>query len=125
MWCIFLVVGLKLLLRRLWLAMLVTLAFYWMLNLPTVIGTSGHPGIDVTLTLLSVTLMMGGVIRMGLLAGSVAFYTKFLLGMAPWSLRVGDWRAEPTVFAVVIVAGIIAYGAWTATATAGPSARRA
>jgi serine/threonine-protein kinase len=119
MWCIFLVVGLKALLRRMWLAIAATLAFYLLLSVPEPVWSSTAPVVTAVTVAISVVLMIGSVIRFGLLVGAAAFLFKFVLSATPWSVTFTDWRSGPSLLVLTALAAIVCAAAWAAAAPAG------
>jgi serine/threonine-protein kinase len=121
MWCIFLVVGLKVLLRRMWLAIAATLAFYLLLSVPAAVWSSTAPIVTAVTVVISVVLMIGSVIQFGLLVGAAAFLFKFVLSATPWSVMFTDWRSGPSLLVFAVLTAIVCSAAWAA---AGPAAER-
>ncbi len=116
MWCIFLVVGLKTLFRRMWLAIATTLAFYLLLSVPQAIWSSTAPIVTAVTAIVSVMLMIGSVIRFGLLVGASAFFFKFVLGATPWSVTLTDWRSGPSFLVLAVLTAIVCAAAWAVAA---------
>jgi hypothetical protein len=118
MWCIFLIVGLKVLLRRMWLAIAAALAFYLLLSVPGAVWSSTAPVVTAVTVVISVVLMIGAVIRFGLLVGAAAFLFRFVLSGTPWSVTFTDWRSSTSILVFTVLAAIVAAAAWAASAPA-------
>lgn len=121
MWCVFMIVGLKMLLRKMWLAVLVTLAFYLMLSVPAALNDS-TPVIAATASAVSVALLVAVPIRFGLLAACVAFLFNYVLSAVPWTADPGDWRSSVSMLALAMLVGIAAFGAWAAASDSAATA---
>ncbi len=102
---------LRAVLRRTWLAAAVFVAATaWLTALEGV-----HPATS--------WLVMGGLVgaltgvallRFGLVTALTATFVNYLLQSYPLTLDLGAWYAEASVFAVVVVGTVTAYGAWAA-----------
>lgn len=108
---LFLFLGLRLLLRRKWLAVAAVLVLFAVLD-----TTSASPGTSLASNIVNVvtgmiwwSIMLLVTVRFGLLA--VAFLTFFAnVVQTPASWGLTGWQSVPSWTAILIVAGITAYG---------------
>ncbi len=103
---LFLFLLLRILLRRQWLAGAVLFALFLALS----ILTDDNPWITGALVAVSFPLVLFTLTRFGLLAMTVMFYFFGLIGDTPWTSDVTAWHAGPTIFTLVVMVGIVAYG---------------
>jgi hypothetical protein len=116
MFCVFFVVAMKIVLRRMSLAIAATSAFYILVTVPTALRANAHPGVDVALAAAAFVPLLVVTFRYGLLASGVGFFFSFVLSATPWSARLGDWRAGPSLLASAVLIAVVAYATWAATA---------
>jgi hypothetical protein len=116
MFCVFFVVAMKIALRRMGLAIAATSAFYILVNVPSALRANAHPGVDIALAAAGFVPLLIVTFRYGLLASGVGFFFAFALSATPWSVRLGDWRAGPSLLAAAVLIAVVAYATWAATA---------
>ncbi len=110
---VFLLILLRVLLRRQWLAIAVVIILFGG------VGTflfSGHPVIGALLTVLFILPFVAGTLWFGILPVIVACFVSFLLGEIPLTTDLSTWYAGTTVSAVAIVLALTAYAFHTAVA---------
>jgi serine/threonine-protein kinase len=110
---LFFLVGLRVVLRRWWLAVLVFVAVNGTLEV--------LEGIHPAVSWLTLGIGIAGVsafvlIRFGLLTYVTALFCYMILVAAPLSLDLSTWFAETGFFLLAVVAAIGAFGYWTALA---------
>ena len=118
------IVALLMLLRNRWLAALAGVVIYT----PVVIDgmfPAGTPLLDLAIGAGIIGILIGVILRVGLLASVAALCTHFVLLRAPLTTELGSWRGTGTIWylAVIAVAGLGAcYLARTGGRTAALSA---
>jgi hypothetical protein len=112
---VFLIVGLKVGLKRMSLVVIGTILFYVALTVPATLSEGGRPWIGVTLGVLSIVALVTVPVRFGLLATIAAFLASYIASGVPWSLSFGEWHAQPTELAVFMLSLLAAWGGWTAS----------
>jgi hypothetical protein len=123
MWCIFALVGLKRLLKRLWLVAVAASLFF------TFVAASGiytdQPGffwLHFAVALGVVSLLAAVAIRFGLLSTAAAFLVTNWMTGVPWTLDTERWDFHLSVLAFALLAAIAAFGAWAARTSQLPAA---
>lgn len=110
---LFFLVALRVVLRRWWLAVSVFVVAYGVLE--TLQGI--HPAVSWLTLGLGITGVTAFVlVRFGLLTYVTALFCYLVLIAAPVSLDLTAWYAETGFFILALVAGLGAFGAWTALA---------
>jgi hypothetical protein len=115
MWCVVAIVVLKRVLKRMWLAAIAATIFL------TLVGASGvyvdQPGllsINLGTAVIGIALLVGIVVRFGLLATVVLFLTIYVMSSTPWSLDLSRWDFPATALAGIVLAALAVYGGWAA-----------
>jgi serine/threonine-protein kinase len=98
---------LRVILRRLWLAGVVLVL---LLSVQNVLLSETPFWVGLAATLPVFLLPALCLMRAGLLGTIVMFWTANLLGTLPLTPRLGHWTAPPTVFAMLLMAALAAYG---------------
>ena len=101
----FLVIA-RVLLKRTWLAALVTVAA----TMPVYLPQMGHPGISWIPLGIVLVVAVWAAVRYGLVVVACATLIVRLLLTLPLDPRPGAWAWEMTVFVLLVVVGIAAYG---------------
>ncbi len=110
---LFFLVGLRVLLRRWWLAVMIFVAVNGILEILEGI----HPLVSWLTLAVGITGVAAFVlIRFGLLTYVAALFCYLVLVATPASLDVSAWFAETGFFLVAVVAGLGVFGCWTALA---------
>jgi len=108
----FLLVLLRFLLRKQWLAMVA-----WVLILTVMFGVSGeNPLVKISLIAVAVTLLLFTLMRFGLLCYSVAILVPTVFEDSPLTLDFSAWYAGRSLLALLLFAGLAVYGFHTALA---------
>lgn len=117
MWCVFAIVGLKRVLRRMWLVGVAATLFF------TFVAASGvftdRPGLfwpHFGLAVAAVSVIIVMAIRFGLLATVATFVVTHWTTNMPWTLDAGRWDFPTLALAFLLLAAIAAFGAWAAHA---------
>ncbi len=97
------------LLRRPWAAAVVTMA------IGTALRIGAAPTSAWALELLSVAVLLGIVLRLGLLAGMVAYWVHSLLSHAVVTAHLGAWYADMTIASLVAILCVAVYGFFTSS----------
>jgi serine/threonine-protein kinase len=112
---VFLIVGLKVGLKRMPLVVIGTIAFYVIITVPATMSEGGTPWIGASLAVLSIVALVTVPVRYGLLATTVAFFASYITGSVPWSLEVGSWQALPALLSALLLALLAVWAGWTAS----------
>ena len=112
---VFLIVGLKVGLKRMPLVVIGTILFYVIISVPATMSEGGTPWIGATLAVISIVVLVTVPVRYGLLATNVAFFASYIASAVPWSLDFGSWQAYPTELACLVLVTMAAWSGWTAT----------
>jgi len=115
--CIFTIVGLKVLLGRVWLAWLGTVLFYVVLTVPSFLASPGARWLNVLGAVIIVAAMPTVAIRFGLLAAVCAFFFSYVLSAVPWSWTPSAWTFGQSALTVALLAGLLAFAGWAASRT--------
>jgi serine/threonine-protein kinase len=122
MWCIFSIVGLKRLLKRMWLVAIAASLFF------TLVAASGlytdQPGffwMHFALALGVVGLIILMAIRFGLLATVVTFLVTNWTSAVPWTIATDRWDFPLSVLAFAMLASVAVFGAWAARSSQAPA----
>ena len=122
MWCVFAIVGLKRVLKRMWLVAVVGSLFF------TVVAASGlytdQPGFfwmhfALALTVVGVIIVMA--IRFGLLAAVVTFLVANWTTGVPWTIATDRWDFPLSALAFALLASVAVFGAWAARSSQAPA----
>jgi hypothetical protein len=109
----FVLMLLRVLLRRQWLAAGVLVLLFGLLTA----SASSHPGIEATLGALSMAGFAMALLRFGgLLTSIVCGFVGVMLAQEPLTTDFSAWYASPTIFAVVVVLALAGYAFHTAVA---------
>jgi hypothetical protein len=98
--------------RRNWLAIGITGLVITASNL-----SSLNVFVDLPITAIQTVLLLFVLIRFGLLALVVTTLSNFLISLTPITLRLSDWYAGRSLFALLFVVGLALYGFRTALAS--------
>ena len=101
----------RLLLRKEWLAALVSISLYSLLAL-----LWDHPVIGVAESALLFSLIVILLLRFGPLALALALWTNFTLQVTPLTTHLSAWYAEPTIFLMTVILALAIFGFYTSTA---------
>jgi hypothetical protein len=122
MWCVFAIVGLKRVLKRMWLVAIVGSLFF------TVVAASGlytdQPGffwLHFALALTAVGVIIVMAIRFGLLAAVVTFLVANWTTGVPWTTAADRWDFPLSALAFVLLASVAVFGAWAARSSQAPA----
>jgi hypothetical protein len=122
MWCIFAIVGLKRLLKRMWLVAIAASLFF------TFVAASGmytdQPGFlwlnfATAVAVVSVIIVMA--IRFGLLAAAATFLVTLWTTNIPWTTATDRWDFPLSALAFGLLAAVALFGAWAARTAVAPS----
>ena len=115
MWCVFAIVVLKRLLKRMWLVAVVASLFF------TLVAASGvytdQPGffwLNLTTAIAVVSLIIVLAIRFGLLSTIVTFLVTLWTSSIPWAVNTDRWNFPLTALAFSLLAAVVLFGAWAA-----------
>jgi hypothetical protein len=115
MWCIFAIVGLKRLLKRMWLVGIASaVAFTLIAGRDIFIGAPGHMWLNVIVALLVLSVLTIVAVRVGLLATSACFVASFLISATPWTFDPGAWYFPPSASALLLLCGLAAFAGYSA-----------
>ena len=112
MWCVFAIVGLKRLLKRLWLVAAVSIPFFTVVAASSLYtAVPGFLWLHVAAAAIVVAVIVAITLRVGLLATVGAFLTTFWLTSMPWTLNASRWDFPALAFAFALLLAIIGFGA--------------
>jgi serine/threonine-protein kinase len=115
MWCIFAIVGLKRLLKSMWLVGIASaVAFTLIAGRDIFIGAPGHMWLNVVVALLVLSVLTIVAVRVGLLATSACFVASFLISATPWTFDPGAWYFPPSACALLLLCGLAAFAGYSA-----------
>ena len=115
MWCIFTIVGLKRLLKRMWLAgIAATVLFMFIAARGLFVDTPGILWINVAVALMVAGIIAALAVRMGLLATAACFFASFAISATPWTLDTGTWYSPPAALAFAILAALAIFAGYAA-----------
>jgi hypothetical protein len=115
MWCIFTIVGLKRLLKRMWLVgIAATVLFVFIAGRGLFVDTSGILWINVAVALMVTGIIAALAVRMGLLATAACFFASFALSATPWTFDTGAWYFPPAALAFAILAALAIFAGYAA-----------
>jgi tRNA A-37 threonylcarbamoyl transferase component Bud32 len=106
----FILLGLKLLFRRDWLAAIAFVALFTVLKS---LGTD-HPMVDIPIVILVYSIAAMVVFRFGLVALACAIFTVDLLANVPLSADLSVWYMSTSLFAFLSVVALAGWGFYTA-----------
>jgi serine/threonine-protein kinase len=112
---VFLIVGLKVGLKRMPLVVVGAVLFYIALTVPATMSEGGSPWIGAGLGVLSMIALVTVPVRFGLLATTAAFLASFITSGVPWSLSFGSWQAQPTELSLALLVFLVLWAGWTAS----------
>ncbi|MEO8520093.1 MAG: protein kinase [Acidobacteriota bacterium] len=123
MWCIFAIVGLKRLLKRMWVvATVATVLFAFLAARDVFVDAPGLTWVNVTTAFIVVGIIATLAVRMGLLATAACFFASYALSNTPWTFDPGAWYFPESALSFAVVAGLAmfaGYAARTRTSAAG------
>jgi hypothetical protein len=126
MWCIFALVGLKRVLRHMWLVAIVASLFFTFVAASDIYtDQAGFFWLHFSVALAAVSLLILVAIRFGLLATAAAFLATNWMTGVPWTLDTDRWDFPLSLLAFLFVAGLAVFGAWAARTPQSPGALRA
>ena len=102
----FLLLGLKILLRKQWIAAIVFVAIFTSLN---VLGTR-HPSVDTPATLIIYSIATIVIVRFGLVALICGIFTVDMLANVPFSSDFSAWYMNTSLLALFSVVALAAWG---------------
>jgi serine/threonine-protein kinase len=102
----FVLLGLKVLLRREWIAAVVFVAIFSALNS---LG-SQHPAVEIPTAVIVYLVAVIGVVRFGLVALTCAIFTVDMLGNVPFSADLSAWYMSTSVLATLTVVVLAGWG---------------
>lgn len=109
--CFFIFFLIRLVLRKEWLAVLVTI------SLPSLLlAFADHPALYMIFELFFCSIALVILIRFGLLALVVALCVGYILHLYPLTAHLSAWYAEPTFFVFFLILGSTILGFYTSTA---------
>ena len=109
-------VALLILLRRAWLAWLAgVVIFVWVVIQG--MFSPGTPLLDLAIGCGIIGILLGVILRWGLLATIAALFTHFMLLRAPPPTDITSWRASAGITYTIVLAGLGLLGAWLARHT--------
>jgi serine/threonine-protein kinase len=115
MWCVIAIVTLKRLLRRMWLAGVAATILLTLVAAEGIyVDQPGVFGLNVALAVSVVGLLVGVVVRFGLLTTVMTFMAIYALSSTPWSLAVGRWDFPAVALAFLILAATTVLAGWAA-----------
>jgi serine/threonine protein kinase len=101
----------RLLLRKEWLAVVVTIL---LVSVPSLFGE--HAALNSISTAILFSIVLAVLIRFGLLSIVVALCVNNILEAFPLTSHLSAWYAEPTFFVFSIILGVTVFGFYTSTA---------
>jgi hypothetical protein len=113
--CIFSIVGLKRVLKRLglvWIAATLLLAF--IIGRDLFVDARGILWINVAVALLMVGTIATLAVRMGLLATAACFFVSTAIGATPWTFDTSAWYFTPAAVAFGVVAALALFASYAA-----------
>jgi len=114
LWCIFGIVILRLILRRVWLTALVALLFF-LFTSASGFGNSPGPGwLGAVIGTIVISAILWLVLRFGLLATSVYFFFSFFVSQAALTLDPGRWFFVTSAWTLAAAAAMALYGFYAA-----------
>jgi len=126
MWCVFAIVGLQRLLKRMWLVAITASLFF------TFVAASGlytdQPGffwLHFATAVVVVGVIIVMAIRFGLLATVMAFLVTHWTSHIPWTTNFGRWDFPLTALAFGLLLLVVVFGAWAARTPVSVSRRGA
>jgi len=126
MWCVLGIVGLKLVLRRMWLVGIVaTVAMTLLLARDLFVDQPGFEWANLTSAFLVVGLIIALAIHAGLLAAAVALCTTNLISAVPWTLNSNAWYFPQSALVLGALALLAAFGGYAMLSGGADAPRRA
>jgi serine/threonine-protein kinase len=123
MWCIFTLVGLKRLLKRMWLVAIIASLFFTFVAASSIYtDQAGFFWLHFVLALSVVSVLMLVAIRFGLLSTAAAFIVTNWATGVPWTLDTDRWDFHLSVLAFALIAALAVFGAWAARTPQSPGA---
>jgi hypothetical protein len=121
MWCIFAIVGLMRLLKRMWLVgIAASLLFAFIAANDIFIGASGATWINFLVALAVVGIIISVAIRVGLLATAAAFLASFVVSATPWTFDPTDWYFPSSALSLLLMCALAVTAGFAARAGASP-----
>jgi hypothetical protein len=121
MWCVFAIVGLKRLLKRMWLVgIAASFLFAFAAANDIFVDASGATWINFLVALAVVGIIIGVAIHVGLLATVAAFLASFVVSATPWTFDVSDWYFPSAALALTLVGALAVTAGFAARAGASP-----
>jgi protein kinase-like protein len=115
MWCIFAIVGLKRLLKRMWIVgIAATLLFMFITARDLFVDAPGFAVVNVTITLIVVGIIITLAVRLGLLATAALFFASYAVSATPWTFDPGAWYFPPAALAFAVLTGIAIFAGYAA-----------
>jgi hypothetical protein len=105
---VLLLVGLRALLRRQWLAALVSTA---LLGLPDALSGGMSPLVSIPMSMLLVGVGVWALLRHGLLPVAVALLVVGMLSNLPITTDLTHWSGIPSLVVILAITSLLAYGA--------------
>jgi hypothetical protein len=88
------------------------LALLAIVAVPDALGSQSALGFALPVAMAMMSLAVWVLLRFGLLAVMLTFYTANQALQAPFSLRFGHWTGAPTAFSLAFLATLVAWGLW-------------
>ena len=126
MWCVFAIVGLKRLLRNMWLVGIAASLFFTLVaagDLYT--DQDGHFWLHFAIAVTAVSVIVMLTIRFGLLSTAAAFLATNWVTNIPWTLASSRWDFPTIAAAFLLLAAVAVFAGWAARAPSSPGARPA
>lgn len=125
MWCIFAIVGLKRVLKRMWVvATAATVLFAFLAARDVFVDAPGLTWVNVITAFVVVGIIAALAVRMGLLATAACFFASYALSATPWTFDPGAWYFPESAFAFAVLAGLAVFAGYAARTRANPAAHR-
>ena len=117
MWCIFAIVGLMRLLKRMWLVgIAASVLFAFIAANDIFIGASGATWINFLVALAVVGIIISVAIRVGLLATAAAFLASFVVSATPWTFDSTDWYFPSSALSLLLMCALAVTAGFAARA---------
>ena len=115
---IFSIVGLKRLLKRLWLVWIAaTLLLAFIIGRDLFVDAPGILWVNVAVAFLMVGTIAMLAVRMGLLATAACFFVNTAIGSTPWTFDTSAWYFPPAALAFAVVAALALFAGYAARTT--------
>jgi serine/threonine-protein kinase len=117
MWCVFAIVALKRILKRMWLVGIAASLFFTLVAASSIYADQpGFFWLHFGIAIAAVAVIIVMAIRFGLLATVATFLVTHWTSGIPWTMATNRWDFPTVALAFGLIAGVAAFGAWAARA---------